>query len=75
MITGEMVRQHWNTHDWEPGELPICKKCGKSPIGLGMWGDQDWRRENTGWMKPCTGGQNDTGRTGQTSCYRVGRAF
>ena len=31
------------THDWGRGnELPICKKCGLSPIGAHIWGDDAW---------------------------------
>lgn len=33
------------THDWDTNnELWICKKCGKNPIELHIWGDDQWTK-------------------------------
>ena len=50
------VMQHWETHDFSAGgECPICKRCGESPISLGMWGDEHWQETHQGWKTPCQG--------------------
>lgn len=42
-----------HTHLWCRGELPICVKCGATPISLGQWGDDNWKRTHDGWKEPC----------------------
>jgi len=42
-----------HTHLWYRGELPICVKCGESPISLGQWGDTSWKKTHNKWKKPC----------------------
>jgi len=54
-ITDGDVSQYWSTHDFTTGELPICRRCGLSPIALGMWGDNEWRLAHRGWESPCQG--------------------
>ncbi|MCK5642105.1 MAG: hypothetical protein KAJ19_14975 [Gammaproteobacteria bacterium] len=58
----QYVRHLWNTHDWNPKqtECPTCMKCGKSPIGLGFWGDNEWRRTHTGHLEPCKGRKDES---------------
>jgi len=53
-IRDKEVYKYYNTHLWQYGnELPICLKCGKCPIGLGFWGDDNWRKTHTGYKNPC----------------------
>lgn len=54
MIESELAM--WNTHDWMHGtELPICRKCARGPIGLGFWGDDDWKATHPDYLSPCSG--------------------
>ena len=59
-ISDAMVKQFYHTHDWTTDEMPICRRCGMSPIGLGMWGDQNWRKTHRGWENPCRGEDEDS---------------
>ena len=59
-ITDDIVKKYWDTHTWKFGiELPICINCGKTPISLGIWGDNNWRDKHRGWEKPCKGIQTN----------------
>lgn len=50
------LRKHWNTHDFPTSvDCPICRKCGESPISLGIWGDDHWRETHEGWKERCQG--------------------
>ena len=53
MTQNEHRHKYDNTHLWYRGELPICVKCGATPISLGQWGDDTWKRTHNDWKKPC----------------------
>lgn len=49
----------WDTHNWTKGkELPWCKDCGESPISLGFWGDDEWKKTHQKYKIPCFGEKN-----------------
>lgn len=54
MALTDTEKKAWKSHLWIKGfDLPICVKCGESPISLGFWGDDKWKEEHPNRSKPC----------------------
>ena len=59
-VEDRIAPEMFATHDWDwSNELPKCRKCERCPIGLGFWGDDNWRNTHTDYLKPCEGNKGE----------------